>query len=258
VGRPPPRRVFALIRGWKMPYRKFNLTVGELAPFLNGRSETAPRRLIDDFAGFAAGGFQWQPEQLLLVARHLICQIARANEHLGTPNWVNKAVMNIRPSNESMGNRVGAFVPAVHRAIGPRTAAFEDGLPNRARRPRAATRYRLRVGANGLAGSLAASHHEERSDAKHNYQKRAYTERAFGRSLEVITELDGDRVGSGEHGGLRFLRPPIRGTLQNPATHPLRRSNFTNKTRKRSVPSVYHELIGTVRESLKLKGFRCN
>jgi hypothetical protein len=50
------------IRSREMPYPKFNLTVGELAPILDGRSETAPGRLIDDFAGFAAGGFQRQRE----------------------------------------------------------------------------------------------------------------------------------------------------------------------------------------------------
>ncbi len=51
---------FASILSWKIPYRKFNLTVWELAPFLDGRSETAPRRLIDDFAGFAARELQRQ------------------------------------------------------------------------------------------------------------------------------------------------------------------------------------------------------
>ena len=71
-----------------MPYRKFNLTVGELAPFLDGRSESAPGRLIDDFSGFAASCFKGQRESLLvLLARHLVCQITRANEHVGTPNW---------------------------------------------------------------------------------------------------------------------------------------------------------------------------
>jgi hypothetical protein len=50
------------IRSRKMPYRKFNLTVGELAPFFDDWSEAAPGRLIDDFAGFAASGCQRQRE----------------------------------------------------------------------------------------------------------------------------------------------------------------------------------------------------
>jgi hypothetical protein len=49
-----------------MPYRKFNLTVGELAPLLDCWSETAPGRLLDDFGGFAASRFKGQREPLLL------------------------------------------------------------------------------------------------------------------------------------------------------------------------------------------------
>jgi hypothetical protein len=78
------------IRGRKVPDRKFNLSVGELSPFLNGWCETALRRLVDNFAGFAPSCVERQCEDLQrLPVRHPICQIAGTNEHVGTPKLVN-------------------------------------------------------------------------------------------------------------------------------------------------------------------------
>jgi hypothetical protein len=72
--------IFGSIPRREMPYRKFNLTVGELAPLFDGWRETAPRHLIDDFPGFAASRFKGKREQLLLLfARLLVCQVTRAN-----------------------------------------------------------------------------------------------------------------------------------------------------------------------------------
>jgi hypothetical protein len=98
-----------------MPDRKFNLTVRKLSPFLNDGRETVPRGLIDNFTGLAACSIKRQLEKFwLLRVRHLVCQVARANEHLGTPKVVNANGCNIRPSNESTGNRGVRFVPVVH------------------------------------------------------------------------------------------------------------------------------------------------
>jgi hypothetical protein len=73
-----------------MPDRKFNLTVGKLSPVLNGWRETTSRRLIDDFAGFAASGVEGQRKCLWpLLAGHPACQLTGANEHVGTPKLVN-------------------------------------------------------------------------------------------------------------------------------------------------------------------------
>jgi hypothetical protein len=123
--------IFGSIPRRKMPYRKFNLTVGELAPFLDCWSETAPGCLLDNFPGFAASRVKGQRESLLvLLARHLVCQITRANEHLGTPKRSTPAVATIRPSNQSTGNRDACFVPAFHWASSQwATSAVQSGRP---------------------------------------------------------------------------------------------------------------------------------
>jgi hypothetical protein len=73
-----------------MPYRKFNLAVGELPPVLNDRCKTGGRRLVDNFAGFAASGIKGQREYLtLLFAGNAACQIMGTNEHVGTRKGVN-------------------------------------------------------------------------------------------------------------------------------------------------------------------------
>jgi hypothetical protein len=50
-----------------MPYRKFNSTVRELSPILNDSRKTGVRRLIDNFAGFAACGVKGEPKYLDLT-----------------------------------------------------------------------------------------------------------------------------------------------------------------------------------------------
>jgi hypothetical protein len=67
------RGILASIRGSKLPYRKFNLTVRELPPFLNDWRETAQRRLTYNFAGLAASRVEGQRKRLwLLPIRHPI------------------------------------------------------------------------------------------------------------------------------------------------------------------------------------------
>jgi hypothetical protein len=101
----------------EMPDRKFNLTVGKLPPFLNDWREAAPRGLIDNFAGFAACSIKGQLEKFwLLRARHLVCQIARANEHVGTPKVVNADGRAYPTPKHNDRQSTGVFVPAVHRS----------------------------------------------------------------------------------------------------------------------------------------------
>jgi hypothetical protein len=40
-----------------MSHREFNLTVGKLPPVFNDGRVSSLRKLIEDFAGFQAGGF---------------------------------------------------------------------------------------------------------------------------------------------------------------------------------------------------------
>jgi hypothetical protein len=98
-----------------MPDRKFNLTVRELPPFLDGRRETTPRRLIDDFAGFAASRVEGQRKCLSrLLAGHPACQLIGANEHVGTPKLVNADGHEHQIVKRKYGQSSGRFVPAVH------------------------------------------------------------------------------------------------------------------------------------------------
>jgi hypothetical protein len=95
-----------------MPDRKFNLTVGKLPPFLNDWREAAPRGLIDNFAGFAACSIKGQLEKFwLLRARHLVCQIARANEHVGTPKVVNADGRAYPTPKHNDRQSIGVFCP---------------------------------------------------------------------------------------------------------------------------------------------------
>ena len=76
-----------------MPYRKFNLTVGKLSPILDDWYETVLRKLIDNFAGFAASGVNRQPKYFrLLPVRHPVCQIVRMNEHV--PHLPKSSIVN--------------------------------------------------------------------------------------------------------------------------------------------------------------------
>ena len=95
------------------------------------------------------------------------------------------------------------------------------------------------------------------NDDNENYQQCCDPKGAFGLALQVVAKVDRYRVGSGEHWvASDSSRPPIRGTLTNLATHRSdRRYYFENKSRNRRVASVSHRLVGTNRESLKLKGF---
>jgi hypothetical protein len=62
------------VRGRQVSHREFNPTVGELPPILNDWYDTALRKLIDDFAGFAASRVNRQRKYLwLLIARHPVC-----------------------------------------------------------------------------------------------------------------------------------------------------------------------------------------
>jgi hypothetical protein len=98
-----------------MPDRKFNLTVGKLSPVLNGWRETTPRRLIDDFAGFAASRVEGQRKCLWpLLAGHPACQLTGANEHVGTPKLVNADCHEHLIVKRKYGQSSGRFVPAVH------------------------------------------------------------------------------------------------------------------------------------------------
>jgi hypothetical protein len=69
-----------------MADREFDLAVGKLPPVFDDWRETFLRKLVDDFAGFAASRINRQPEYLRsLRAGHPVCQIARANNHVEPP-----------------------------------------------------------------------------------------------------------------------------------------------------------------------------
>jgi hypothetical protein len=116
----------ASIRSGKMPDRKFNLTVGALAPFFDYWCETSPGRLIDNFAGFAASRVEGQRKCLWpLLAGHPACQLTGANEHVGTPKLVNADGHEHLIVKRKYGQSSGRFVPAVHRATNkPRSAVL--------------------------------------------------------------------------------------------------------------------------------------
>jgi hypothetical protein len=52
------------IRSGKVPYCKFNLTVGKLPPILNGWRKAILRVLIDNLACFAASRVNGQPKYI--------------------------------------------------------------------------------------------------------------------------------------------------------------------------------------------------
>jgi hypothetical protein len=64
-------------------HRKLDLTVGKLPPVLDGCHVTALRRLVDDFARFAASSVNRQCEYFGFPnAGHSVGQITGANEHV--------------------------------------------------------------------------------------------------------------------------------------------------------------------------------
>jgi hypothetical protein len=68
---------------------ELNLSVGALPPIFNDRNETALRRLINNFAGFAASRVNRQRKYIWLPRiRDSICQIRGANEHVEPPTVV--------------------------------------------------------------------------------------------------------------------------------------------------------------------------
>ena len=88
-----------------MPDAKFNPTVGELPPVLDGWCEAAPRPLVDNFAGFAAGRVDRHCELLQLrFIGDTIRQIARTNEHLGVSKvWSMPTFYKIRTVEREEG-----------------------------------------------------------------------------------------------------------------------------------------------------------
>jgi len=71
------------IRSWKMPYRKFDLSIGKLSPIFNDGQVTTLCRLIDDLAGLATCRVYRQPDCLWMVhTSDSFRQIPRANQHL--------------------------------------------------------------------------------------------------------------------------------------------------------------------------------
>src|SRR5215211_8081089 len=71
--------ICASIRSRKMP-DSIQYDRPKVAPFLNDWREIALRRLVDNFAGFAASRVERQREYLWLQrARHLVRQITRAS-----------------------------------------------------------------------------------------------------------------------------------------------------------------------------------
>ena len=104
-----------------MSYRKFDLTVRELSPILDDWYEPELRRLIDDFAGFAASRVNRQLEYLRrLHSKDPVCQIARANEHVGSPKVADELppIMSASVSKQRVGNGRANFIPTDHRAFG--------------------------------------------------------------------------------------------------------------------------------------------
>jgi hypothetical protein len=102
-------------------YRKFDLTVRELSPILDDWYEPELRRLIDDFAGFAASRVNRQLEYLRrLHSKDPVCQIARANEHVGSPKVADELppIMSASVSKQRVGNGRANFIPTDHRAFG--------------------------------------------------------------------------------------------------------------------------------------------
>src|SRR5882724_8733158 len=109
-----PVDIFALVRNWKMPHRKFNLTVRELPPLVDHWGETALRRLIDNFACLAAGSLERQCKCQRLLVRHPVCQVTRTNKHVRTPARLNTVGRERRTGQQyrSLARRI-----AIDRAV---------------------------------------------------------------------------------------------------------------------------------------------
>jgi hypothetical protein len=87
-------------------HSEFNLTVGKLSPILDDWYETVLRKLIDNFAGFAASGVNRHPKYLwLLPARHPVCQIPWANEHVTPPQFHAYPAVHPERSSAKLKNR---------------------------------------------------------------------------------------------------------------------------------------------------------
>jgi hypothetical protein len=68
---------------WQETHHKLDLTVRKLPPVLDGCRVTALRRLLDDFARFAASSVNRQGEYLWFPnAGHSVGQITRADVHV--------------------------------------------------------------------------------------------------------------------------------------------------------------------------------
>jgi hypothetical protein len=94
------------VSSWQVTHSEFDLTVGKLSPILDDWYEAVLRKLIDNFAGFAASGvnrhpkYLWQP-----AARHLVCKIPWANEHVIPPQFHSYSAVHPERPSAKLQNR---------------------------------------------------------------------------------------------------------------------------------------------------------
>jgi hypothetical protein len=115
-------------RSWKVSNRELNLTVGKLPPLLDNWPEAGTRRMIDNFARFAASCVERQRKDFeRLPVRHPVCQFTGAISHCQTSKGGQcRRPWTSGPWDRSKGNRGVCFVPVVHRSgcrRGPKSTA---------------------------------------------------------------------------------------------------------------------------------------
>src|ERR1700682_2588069 len=112
----------------QVPQREFDLTIGKLPPVLDDRRVISLRRLIEDFAGLAAGCIDRQLEYPRRCAGYPGCQITGASGHVEPPEgdgvWTMPPIMDGRALNLGAGRGSMGLSPLITGCV--TTAADPD------------------------------------------------------------------------------------------------------------------------------------